>query len=332
MMGRNLALELVRVTETAALASARYMGRGDKNGADGAAVEGMRLAFQSIDIDGEVVIGEGELDEAPMLYIGEKLGTGKGMETDIAVDPLEGTSLIAKGLPNSIAVLAMAEKGCLLKAPDTYMKKIVVGPEAKGAIDITDTVANNILKVSKALDKRVSEVTIMVQDRERHQYIIDEARAVGARIKVFSDGDIAAALAACFEETGVDIFMGIGGAPEGVITAAAVKCLGGDMQGCLNPLSQEEINRCKEMGFDEEKLYKILLLDDLAKGEEIFFAATGITSGDLLKGVVYLKGDKAKTHSIVMRSKTGTVRFVEAYHRLDKNSIMTNLMDKYREI
>lgn len=331
-MSRNLALELVRVTETAALASARYMGRGDKNGADGAAVEGMRLAFESIDIDGEVVIGEGELDEAPMLYIGEKLGTGNGRKTDIAVDPLEGTSLIAKGLPNAIAVLAMSEKGCLLKAPDTYMKKIVVGPEAKGCIDIDDTVTNNITRVSKALNKRISEITLIVQDRDRHKDIIDEARAIGARIKLFSDGDVASAMATCFEETGIDIFMGIGGAPEGVITAAAVKCMGGDMQAKLNPLSEEEISRCHEMGFTDEKLSEVLYLDDLAKGEDVFFAATGITSGDLLKGVVYLKNDKAKTHSIVMRSKTGTIRFVEAIHKLDKNSIMVDLMDKYKNI
>ena len=199
-------------------------------------------------------------------------------------------------------------------------------------IDIDDTVTNNITRVSKALNKRLSEITLIVQDRDRHKDIIDEARAIGARIKLFSDGDVASAMATCFEETGIDIFMGIGGAPEGVITAAAVKCMGGDMQAKLNPLSEEEISRCHEMGFTDENLSKVLYLDDLAKGEDVFFAATGITSGDLLKGVVYLKNDKAKTHSIVMRSKTGTIRFVEAIHKLDKNSIMVDLMDKYKNI
>ncbi|MDU4933729.1 MAG: class II fructose-bisphosphatase [Peptostreptococcaceae bacterium] len=331
MMDRNLALELVRVTEAAALVSSKFMGRGDKNGADGAAVEAMRRAFESIKIKGEVVIGEGELDEAPMLYIGEKVGlqTDDCKEVDIAVDPLEGTTLIAKGLPNAISVIAMGAKGSLLNAPDTYMKKIIVGPKAKGAIDLNKTVEENILSVAKALGKKTSEMTIITQDRERHDYIVKAARSLGARIKVFSDGDVAAGIATCFEETGIDMLMGIGGGPEGVITAAAVKCMGGDMQGQIYPLSEQEINRCHEMGFSDEDIEKILFIDDLAKGEDLFFAATGITQGDLLKGVVPIGNNKATTQSVVMRGKTGTIRFVDAIHNLDKNDILVDLMKKY---
>ena len=330
-MDRNLALELVRVTEAAALVSSKFMGRGDKNGADGAAVEAMRRAFESIKIKGEVVIGEGELDEAPMLYIGEKVGlqTDDCKEVDIAVDPLEGTTLIAKGLPNAISVIAMGAKGSLLNAPDTYMKKIIVGPKAKGAIDLNKTVEENILSVAKALGKKTSEMTIITQDRERHDYIVKAARSLGARIKVFSDGDVAAGIATCFEETGIDMLMGIGGGPEGVITAAAVKCMGGDMQGQIYPLSEQEIKRCHEMGFSDEDIEKILSIDDLAKGEDLFFAATGITQGDLLKGVVTIGNNKATTQSVVMRGKTGTIRFVDAIHNLDKNDILVDLMKKY---
>ena len=330
-MDRNLALELVRVTEAAALVSSKFMGRGDKNGADGAAVEAMRRAFESIKIKGEVVIGEGELDEAPMLYIGEKVGlqTDDCKEVDIAVDPLEGTTLIAKGLPNAISVIAMGAKGSLLNAPDTYMKKIIVGPKAKGAIDLNKTVEENILSVAKALGKKTSEMTIITQDRERHDYIVKAARSLGARIKVFSDGDVAAGIATCFEETGIDMLMGIGGGPEGVITAAAVKCMGGDMQGQIYPLSEQEIKRCHEMGFSDEDIEKILFIDDLAKGEDLFFSATGITQGDLLKGVVPIGNNKATTQSVVMRGKTGTIRFIDAIHSLDKNDILVDLMKKY---
>lgn len=330
-MDRNLALELVRVTEAAALVSSKFMGRGDKNGADGAAVEAMRRAFESIKIDGEVVIGEGELDEAPMLYIGEKVGlqTDDCKAVDIAVDPLEGTTLIAKGLPNAISVIAMGAKGSLLNAPDTYMKKIIVGPKAKGAIDLNKTVEENILSVAKALGKKTSEMTIITQDRERHDYIVKAARNLGARIKVFSDGDVAAGIATCFEETGIDMLMGIGGGPEGVITAVAVKCMGGDMQGQIYPLSEQEISRCHEMGLSDNDIEKILSIDDLAKGEDLFFAATGITQGDLLKGVVTIGNNKATTQSVVMRGKTGTIRFVDAIHNLDKNDILVDLMKKY---
>ena len=318
-MDRNLALELVRVTETAALVSSQFMGRGDKNGADGAAVEAMRRTFESIKIKGEVVIGEGEIDEAPMLYIGEVVGqqTEDCMEVDIAVDPLDGTTLISKGLPNAISVIAVGKKGSLLHAPDTYMKKIVVGPKAKGCIDLDKTVEENILNVAKALGKKTTQMTVMVQDRERHNYIIEPARKLGCQIRMFEEGDVAAGIATCFEETGVDILMGIGGGPEGVITAAAIKCMGGDMQGEIYPMSNEERQRCHEMGLSDEDIKKKLTIEDLAKGDDLFFAATGITEGNLLKGVINIGDNKAKTESIVMRSKTGTIRFVNAILNLD---------------
>ena len=329
MEERNIALELVRITETAALAAAKFMGRGDKNGADGAAVEGMRKAFEKVNIRGEIVIGEGELDEAPMLYIGEKVGTGYGPSFDIAVDPLDGTSLIAKGLPNAIAVIAMAKQGCMLKAPDTYMEKIIVGPKAKGAIDITKSVTENLHSVAKALGKPIEELTATLLDRERHKDIMDEIRKAGARIKVFNEGDIAGGIATCMKNSGVDILFGKGGAPEGVITAAAVKILGGDMQGRLSPMSEQEFERCKEMGLCQEDIDKVLLLEDLVSGDDIYFAATGVTSGDFLKGVIYLGNNKAATHSVVMRASTGTIRFMEAEHKLNKNKILIDLMEKY---
>ncbi|WP_195947993.1 class II fructose-bisphosphatase [Paraclostridium bifermentans] len=330
-MDRNLALELVRVTEAAALVSSQFMGRGDKNGADGAAVEAMRRAFETVKVDGEVVIGEGELDEAPMLYIGEKVGmaTEDSMKVDIAVDPLDGTTLIAKGLPNVISVIAMGKKGSLLKAPDTYMKKIIVGPKANGCIDLNASVEENIKNVAKALNKKTTEMTIIVQDRERHDYIFEAARKLGTRIKMFGDGDVAAGIATCFEDTGIDMLMGIGGGPEGVITAAAIKCMGGDMQAQIYPLSEQERIRCHEMGLTDEDISKVLSLEDLAQGDELFFAATGITDGDLLKGVVSLGNNRITTNSVVMRAKTGTIRFVDAIHSVDKNDILTDLMGKY---
>ncbi|AKL93706.1 fructose-1,6-bisphosphatase class 2 [Clostridium aceticum] len=330
-MDRSLSLELVRVTEAAALASASYMGRGDKEGADQAAVDGMRSTFAGLSIKGTVVIGEGELDEAPMLYIGEIVGCSEEeeMEVDIAVDPLEGTNLIAKGLPNAIAVVAMAPKGCLLHAPDTYMEKIAVGPKAKGAVSIKASIRENLEAVAKALDKNIEDVTVMIQDRERHENMIKEVREAGARIKLFTDGDVAAAMATGFEETGVDIMMGIGGAPEGVIAAVALKCLGGDMQGILHPMSEEEVQRCSELGLTEEDVKKVLTLEDLVSSDDCFFAATGITQGDLLKGVLYLGNNRAQTHSVVMRGATGTIRFIEAIHRLDKNDTIIQMMKKH---
>ncbi|NLW40592.1 MAG: class II fructose-bisphosphatase [Tissierellia bacterium] len=329
-MDRDLALSLVRVTEIAALVSARYMGRGDKEKADQAAVDGMRAAFDLVNTKGQVVIGEGELDEAPMLYIGEIIGKGMDVEADIAVDPLDGTSLVAKGLPNAISVIAMAPKGCLLNAPDTYMKKMAVGPRAKGKINIEASIEENLYNVAKALNKEISDLTVIIQDRERHDELIQEVRRIGARIKLFGEGDVAAAIATAFEDTGVDIMISIGGAPEGVIAASALKCMGGDFQGKLYPMSEAERERCYELGWTDERLEKILTIDDLAKGDDIFFAATGISDGELLKGVVYYGDKLAKTHSIVMRSKTGTIRFVEAHHRLDKKDILKDILKKHQ--
>ena len=316
-MDRNLALNLVRVTEAAALESARFLGRGDKNAADQAAVDGMRKMFDTVNIDGVVVIGEGEMDEAPMLYIGEQIG--KAMEgcpkVDIAVDPLDGTTAVAKGLSNAISVVAIAPRGCLLHAPDMYMDKIAVGPKAKGAIDINAPIEDNLRNVAKALNKDISDLTVTILDRERHQKLISKVREAGARIKLFGDGDVAAAIATGFEHSGVDILMGIGGAPEGVIAAAALKCMGGEFQGKLYPMNDEEKERCKKMGADVDK---ILTMEDLVKGEEILFAATGISDGELLKGVLYSESNVARTHSIVMRAETGTIRFIDAIHKLDK--------------
>ena len=329
-MDRDLALSLVRVTEIAALASGRYMGRGDKIGADQAAVDGMRAAFNLVNTKGKVVIGEGELDEAPMLYIGEEIGAGMETEADIAVDPLDGTTLVSKGLPNAISVIAMAPKGCLLNAPDTYMKKIAVGPKAAGKIHLDKSIEENLKSIAKALNKDISDLTVIIQDRARHEEIIEEVRRIGARIKLFGEGDVAAAIATAFQDTGVDVLMGIGGAPEGVIAAAALKCMGGDFQGRLCPQSKEELARCEKFGWTESKVKKVLTMDDLACGGDIFFAATGISDGDLLKGVVYYGDNLAKTHSVVMRSKTGTIRFVEARHKLDKNQILKELLEKHR--
>ncbi|WP_066506126.1 class II fructose-bisphosphatase [Abyssisolibacter fermentans] len=331
-MDRNLAISLVRVTETAALASAKYMGRGDKISADQAAVDGMRAAFDMVDVKGTVVIGEGEKDKAPMLYIGETIGAAKegSLEVDIAVDPLDGTTLVAKGLPNAIAVIAIAPKGCLLHAPDTYMKKIAVGPKAAGCIDIEASTEENIKAVAKALNKNIGDLTVIVQDRQRHYDLIKEIRRVGARIKLFSEGDVAACIATAFDNTGVDMLMGIGGAPEGVLAAAALKCMGGEFQSKLNIRSDEELERCRDLNLTDEDINKVLRLDDLIKGDDVFFSATGISDGELLKGVIYQENNTALTESIVMRSKTGTVRFVKAYHKLDKSDVLSELMNKHK--
>lgn len=318
MLNRNLSLQLTRVTEIAALESAVYLGRGDKNIADQAAVDGMRRVFDSIDIDGEVVIGEGELDEAPMLYIGEKIGkrTPDSPKVDIAVDPLDGTNCVAKGINNAISVVAIAEKGCLLHAPDMYMHKIAVGPKATGQIDIQDSLTNNLRRVAKALKKDLADLTVTMLDRPRHQAFITEIRELGCRIKLFQDGDVAAAVATCLPQSGVDMLIGIGGAPEGVIAAAALKCLGGDFQGQLRPANPQETKRCQKMGLCDPE--QILTLEDLVKGDEVFFAATGISDGDFLRGVLFQENNIAVTHSVVMRAKTGTVRFIEAYHDINK--------------
>lgn len=314
-MERNLALEVVRVTESAALASARLMGRGNEKAADQAAVDSMRNALNSMNMCGTVVIGEGERDEAPMLYIGEKVGNTcmNGAEIDIALDPLEGTTLTATGGPNALSVIAIAGKGKFLHAPDTYMEKIAVGPKAKGSIDITATPTENLKNIAKALRIYVEDMTVVILDRPRHQKLIDEVRAAGARIKLIPDGDVSAAIATAKEDSGIDVLMGIGGAPEGVIAAAAMKCVGGDMQGILRPRNDEEVERAKKMGVSD--INRVYGIEDLAAGE-VMFAATGVTDGDFLRGVRFFSGG-AETHSVVMRSKTRTIRYITATHHFD---------------
>ncbi len=313
-MDRNLALEFVRVTEAAALAVGRWIGRGDENAADAAAVESMRKAFESIHFDGTIVIGEGERDEAPMLFIGEKVGPGKGPQIDIACDPLEGTSITALGRSEAISVIAAAERGNFLHAPDTYMDKLAVGPKAKGAIDITKGPTWNLIKIAEANEKKIEDLLVIILDRPRHADLIAEVRKSGARIRLIGDGDVSAAIAVTQEHTGIDCLMGIGGAPEGVIGAAALRCLGGDFQGVLKFRNDLERSRAKEMGIkDENRVYG---MEDLAKGN-VMFIATGITNGSYLEGVRYT-GWGAHTHSIVMRSETGTVREIKSSHRFDK--------------
>jgi fructose-1,6-bisphosphatase II len=315
-------LEVLRVTEAAALRSARAMGRGDRKGADQLAVDAMRKAFDSLHIRGTVVIGEGERDEAPMLFIGERVGRGapEDPEVDIAVDPLEGTNLCAFGEPNAISVVAMANKGCLLNAPDIYMNKIAVGPKAKGVIDISRAPTENLRAIADAKGVYVEDLTAMILDRDRHRALIDEVRKAGARIKLIRDGDIAAALSTCKEESGVDVLFGIGGAPEGVIAAAALRCVGGDIQGQLVARNSADVDRCHKMGIrDVERIYS---MEELASGD-VMFAATGVTSGDFFKGVRYVK-DGGFTHSVVMRSLSGTIRWVEAEHHFDRKPNFQN--------
>jgi fructose-1,6-bisphosphatase II len=316
-MDRNLALEFVRITEAAALASARFMGRGDEKAADQAAVDAMRKAFDSVRIDGTVVIGEGERDEAPMLYIGEKVGnrSSDAPAIDIALDPLEGTTICATGGVGSISVIAVAEGGNFLHAPDTYMEKIACGPEAKGQIDLDVSATENIRRVAKALGKPLEDMTVVILNRPRHTDLIAEVRKTGARIQLIDDGDVSAAVAAAWPDSGVDLLMGIGGAPEGVISAAALQCLGGDFQGRLKFRNDEEKARAQKMGIsDFGKKYSI---DELARGS-VMFCATGVTDGPFLKGVKTLPGRQAKTQSVVMRSQTGTIRTVESHHFLEK--------------
>lgn len=312
-MDRSLTLEIARVTEAAALASARWMGRGQKDAADQGATSAMRNMLNTIPIAGEIVIGEGEIDEAPMLYIGEKVGSG-GDAVDIAVDPLEGTNIVANGSWNAISVIAIADHGNLLNAPDMYMNKIAVGPKAKGKVDIRKSVTENLEAVAKALGKDISEVTATILDRPRHDKIVEEIRAAGARIKFIPDGDVAAAINTCFDNTGVDILFGIGGAPEGVLAAAAIKCLGGDIQGILMPDSQEQIDRCHKMGIADTN--QIFGLADMVRGDDVIFAASGVTDGEILKGVHFRGNDLADTETVVMRSKSGTMRFIKSTHNL----------------
>lgn len=316
-MDRELAMEFVRVTEAAAIACGRWMGKGDKIAADQAAVDAMRAAFDDVSISGKVVIGEGEMDEAPMLYIGEVVGAG-GPKVDIAVDPLEGTNLVAKGLPGSIAVLAIAPRGGLLKAPDMYMDKIAVGPKAAGKIDINAPVEENLKAVASALERSVEDLTVVILDRPRHADIIKQVRDAGARIKLIADGDVSPAINAAIEGTGVHMLLGIGGAPEGVIAATALKCLGGDMQARLWPENDNDVERARALGIKD--VNRVLTIDDLVSGEDCVFAATAITQGDLLRGVSYFGGG-VRTHSIVMRYKSGTVRFVDAIHKYDRKPL-----------
>lgn len=309
-MDRTLSLEFARVVEAAALRSGRLLGRGQKDAADGLAVDAMRQAFDSVRISGTVVIGEGEIDEAPMLYIGEHVGAG-GPEVDIAVDPIEGTNLIAKGQNGAIAVMAIAEKGGLLHAPDMYMEKLCVGPRGAGAIDITKSLTENIKNVAAKMERNVDEITLVMLDRERHQGLMKEAREVGARIMLISDGDVNPAMECCIEGSGVHMVVGTGGAPEGVLAAAALKCVGGDMQARLKPETEEEIRRCHEMGIAD--VNQVLTLNDLVRTDDVIFAATAITRGNLLNPIQYFPGG-ARTHTVVMRSKTGTVRFLDTVH------------------
>ncbi|NTU25916.1 class II fructose-bisphosphatase [Bacillus tequilensis] len=313
-MERSLSMELVRVTEAAALASARWMGRGKKDEADEAATSAMRDVFDTVPMKGTVVIGEGEMDEAPMLYIGEKLGNGYGPRVDVAVDPLEGTNILASGGWNALTVIAVADHGTLLNAPDMYMDKIAVGPEAVGCIDIEAPVIDNLKAVAKAKNKDIEDVVATILNRERHAKIISELREAGARIKLINDGDVAGAINTAFDHTGVDILFGSGGAPEGVLSAVALKALGGEIIGKLLPQSEEEIMRCHNMGVD---VSKVLRMEDLVKGEDAIFAATGVTDGELLKGVQF-KGSVGTTESLVIRAKSGTVRFVDGRHSLKK--------------
>ena len=313
-MDRTLSLEFARVVEAAALRSGRLLGRGQKDEADGLAVDAMRQAFDSVRISGTVVIGEGEIDEAPMLYIGEHVGAG-GPEVDIAVDPIEGTNLIAKGQNGAIAVMAIAEKGGLLHAPDMYMEKICVGPRGAGAIDITKSLTENIQNVAAKMGRKVDEINLVMLDRERHYGLMKEARDLGARTMLISDGDVNPAMECCIEGSGVHMVVGTGGAPEGVLAAAALKCAGGDMQARLKPGNEEEIRRCHEMGVKD--VNQVLTLDDLVRTDDVIFAATAITRGNLLNPIQYFPGG-ARTHTIVMRSKTGTVRFLDTIHRDEK--------------
>jgi fructose-1,6-bisphosphatase II len=312
---RNLALELVRVTEAAAMAGGRWVGRGDKNLADGAAVNAMRTLISTVSMNGVVVIGEGEKDDAPMLYNGEEVGDGSGPECDVAVDPIDGTSLTSKGQNNAVSVLAVADRGSMYDPSAVfYMDKLVTGPEAADVVDIRLPVAENIARVARAKQESPYDVTVVILDRPRHAELIEEVRATGARIRLISDGDVAGAIMAARPDTGVDLLMGVGGTPEGIIAACAIKCLGGMIQGRLWPRDEAERAKALDAGHD---LDQVLATDDLVRSDNVFFVATGITDGELLRGVRYRAGG-ATTHSLVMRSKSGTIRLIESHHRLSK--------------
>ena len=312
---RNLAMELVRLTEAAAMAAGRWVGRGDKNGADGAAVNAMRALIGTVDMNGVVVIGEGEKDDAPMLYNGERVGSGNGPEVDVAVDPIDGTTLCAKGMSNALAVMAVAPRGSMFDPSAVfYMEKLVTGPEAADVVDITAPVAENIRRVAKAKSEDAEDVTVCILDRPRHEGIVREIREAGARIKFISDGDVAGAIMAAREGTGIDLLLGIGGTPEGIITACAIKTMGGVIQAKLWPTDDAERAKAIDAGHD---LDRVLSTDELVSGDDVFFVATGITDGEMLRGVRY-KGGGATTHSLVMRSRSGTMRLIASEHQLTK--------------
>jgi fructose-1,6-bisphosphatase II len=319
-MERLLALEMVRVTEAAAVASARLMGRGARDAADQAATEAMRRTMDEIEFAGTIVIGEGERDEAPMLYIGEKVGGGNARggvpEIDIAVDPLEGTNLVANGEPNAITVLAASEKGGLLHAPDTYLDKLCVGPGAAGRVDITQSPTWNLERIAESLGRRINDITVIILDRPRHEDLIGEVRQAGARIKLIGDGDLSAAISCAVQGTGVHAVMGLGGAPEGVVTAAALRCLGGEIQARFRYRSDAERERGAAMGHGDES--RVYTTTELASGENLVFAATGVTSGDLLEGVRFFGGG-ARTHSLVMAYQEKQIRFVDTVHMFDRD-------------
>lgn len=312
---RNLGLDLVRVTETAAMGAARWLGRGNKEAADQAAVDGMRLHLATLEIDGLVVIGEGEKDSAPMLYNGERVGTGRGMAVDVAVDPVDGTTLTASGMPGAIAVIALAEGRGTMYDPDSlvYMDKIAVGPEAAGAIDLEAPVEHNLRQVAKAKGKDVNDLRVVILDRERNQHYIDGVRQAGARISLIRDGDVAGAIATAQDETAADILVGIGGSPEAVIAAAALKCMSGEIQCKLWPRNGEERELAEEKGMD---LGRVLTTGDLVSSDNVFFAATGVTGGEYLEAVEFRREDHVVTHSVIMRSKTGSIRYMEATHNV----------------
>ncbi len=312
---RNLALELVRVTEAAALAAGRFMGRGDKNAADKASVDAMRYMLNTIEINGVIVIGEGEKDDAPMLYNGENVGTGGGPQMDLAVDPIDGTRPLSHGLPNSIATVSIAPRGSMFDpGPYVYMDKIAVGPEAKGVVDITVPVRDNLRKIAKAKNIELDNLTVVILDRPRHEALIKEVRRLGCRIRLIMDGDVSGALMTAWPDSGIDVLLGIGGSPEGVLAACALRAMGGEIQGRLYARNEDEAHRGQEMGYD---FNKVLTMDDLVASEDVFFAATGITDGELLDGVKYYS-QGARTSSLVVRGLSGTVRQISSIHRWDK--------------
>ena len=322
---RNLAMELVRVTESAALAAAQWVGRGDKIAADGAAVDAMRNVLDTVSMDGIVVIGEGEKDEAPMLFNGERVGNGSTPNTDVAVDPIDGTTLTSLGRGNALSVIAVSERGSMFNpGPCVYMDKIAVGPEAAHAVDLDWTPTKNLKEIARTTKKLVSELTVMILERDRHNDLIAEVRSTGARIRLISDGDIFAAIAAASPDVGVDVLFGIGGTPEGVVAAAALKAMGGEIIGRLHARNDAERKAAEDAGYD---LSKVLTTDDLISGEDIFFAATGVTDGELLKGVRY-DTYGARSHSLVMRSRSGTIRYIDTHHRHDRLSAYSSLDNK----